>query len=214
MDYADRSLMKRYAMQLRCSRIEANVSFTTGDMNMSLLGKLFGGAKNPKEDRSDYGTLLVPPSAEAGALLAAMTEEEKTNFIDLLRHLQEWHESVVKGPLSFHPETRACLWGTALAKIADHYHEIDRNDKALFFMSAAWNLSKYPVFAFNVAVLSMAVGDLKHAQTLLETFLAKYQSVLTTPTLRLVNPDITAGQLEDYAKSARARLAKIKSQLK
>lgn len=151
---------------------------------------------------------------EGGALLAAMTEEKKYNLTDLLRHLQEWHESVTKtAPLSFHPEARARLWGAALAKIADHYHDIGRNDKALFFMSAAWNLSKYPIFAYNVALLSAEAGDLKHAQTLLETYLAEYRNVLTSPSLRLVNPDITIGELDDLAKSARARLAAIKFDL-
>lgn len=181
---------------------------------MGLFSKSFGAAKNPKDDREDYGTLFMPPSSEAGALLAVMTEEEKSNFTDLLRHLQEWHESIAeKGPLSFHPEARACLWGVALAKIADHYRGIGRNDKALFFMSAAWNLSKYPVFAYNVAVLSMEAGDLKHAQTLIEIYLAEYRNVLTSTSLRLMNPDITVGELEDLAISARARLAAIKSQL-
>jgi hypothetical protein len=184
------------------------------DMVMGLFSKLFGAAKSPKDDRDDYGTLFMPPSAEAGALLAVMTEEEKSNFTDLLRHLQEWYESVAeKGPISFHPEARAGLWGIALAKIAEHYRDIGRNDKALFFTSAAWNLSKYPIFAYNVAVLSTEAGDLKHAQTLLEIYLAEYGNVLTSPSLRLMNPEITAEELEDLAKSARARLAAIKSQL-
>jgi hypothetical protein len=185
------------------------------DMVMDLFSKLFGAAKNPKDGRDDYGTLFMPPSSEAGALLTVMTEEDKSNFADLLRHLQEWHESVAeKSPLSFHPEARACLWGVALAKIADHYREIGRNDKAIFFMSAAWNLSKYPIFAYNLAVLSTEAGDLKHAQPLLEVYLAEYRNVLTSPSLRLMEPDITAEELEDLAKSARARLDAIKSQLK
>jgi hypothetical protein len=172
-----------------------------------------GLANKPTEDRTDNGTLFTPPSAEAGALLEAMTEEEKYNFTDLLRNLQEWHESVMeKGSLSFHPEARARLWGIALAKIADHYHEIGLNDKALFFMSTAWNLSRYPVFAFNVAVLSTEAGDLKNARTLLETYLAEYRNILTSPSLMLMNPNITLDELEDLAKSARARLTAIKSQ--
>jgi tetratricopeptide (TPR) repeat protein len=184
------------------------------DMGMGLLNKLFDAAKNPKEDRSDYGSLFIPPSAEAGALQAALTEEEKANFIDLLRHLQEWYDSgSEEGPVSFHPEARAVLWGTALAKIADHYRSIGRNDKALFFLSNAYNLSQHPFFAYNVAMLSAEAGDLKRAQTLLEIFLAHHQNMLTSPLLKLANPDITTGELEDMVKSARATLASIKSRL-
>lgn len=170
--------------------------------------------RNQQDDRSDYGSLLMPPSAEAGAIQAAMTDEEKANFIDLLRHLQEWYDSgSEEGPVSFHPEARALLWGTALAKIADHYHSTNRPDKALFFCSTAYNLSQHPFFAYNVAMLSVAAGDLKRAQTLLETFLAHHQDMLTSPRMRLVSPDITAEELEDMAKSARAKLAWIKSQV-
>lgn len=173
-----------------------------------------GATKNPKEDRSDYGSLFIPPSAEAGALQAALTEEEKTNFIDLLRHLQEWYDSSSEeGPVSFHPQARTLLWGAALAKIGDHYRSIGRNDKALFFVSTAYSLSQHPFFAYNVAILSAEAGDLKRAQTLLETFLAQHQNMLTSPLLKLVNPDITTGELEDMAKSARATLASIRSQL-
>jgi hypothetical protein len=170
--------------------------------------------KNKQDDRSDYGSLLMPPSAEAGAIQAAMTDEEKANFIDLLRHLQEWYDSSSEeGPVSFHPEARALLWGTALAKIADHYHSINRHDKALFFCSTAYNLSRHPFFAYNVAMLSVAAGDLKRAQTLLETFLTHHQDMLTSPRMRLISPDITAEELEDMVKSARAKLVWIKSQL-
>jgi hypothetical protein len=156
----------------------------------------------------------MPPSAEAGALQAVLTEEEKTNFINLLRHLQEWCDSgSEEGPVSFHPQARALLWGAALAKIADHYRSICRNEKALFFVSAAYNLSQHPFFAYNLAMLSAEAGDLKHAQTLLETFLAQHQNMLTSPLLKLVNPDITTKELENMVKSARVTLASIKSQL-
>jgi hypothetical protein len=184
---------------------------------MGLFTNLLGAAKNPKkDDRSDYGTLLMPPSSEAGALLSAMTEEEKFNFTDHLQHLQEWLESEMETSpdhLSFHPESRARFWGLALAKIADHYVDIGRHDKALYFMSIAWNLSEYPIFAYNLAVLSTGAKDLKHAQILLETYLTEYRNVITNPIFRIMNPHITEGELEDLAKSARARLAAIKSQL-
>jgi hypothetical protein len=177
---------------------------------MGLLNKSFGTGHSAKDNLDDYGTLSKPPSAEAGAILAAMTKEEKFNFSDLLRHLQEWHESVAeKSPISFHPEARASLWGAALSKIADHYRDIGQNDKALFFMSAAWNISRYPIFAYNMASWSIEAADERHAKTLLETYLAEYRKVLTTPALRLVNPEITEDELEDLAKSARAWLATI-----
>ena len=149
---------------------------------MGLLGKLFGATKDTQQDRSDYGTLAMPPSAEAGALLAAMNDEERLNFTDLLGHLQEWHESIAEtDQLRFHPEARAVLCGAGLANIADHYREAGRNDKALFFTSAAWELSRYPVFAFNMAVMSSEAGDVKGARTLFQAYLAEYRNVLTSP---------------------------------
>jgi tetratricopeptide (TPR) repeat protein len=181
---------------------------------MGILNKLLVAKKDQQNDRSDYGSLLMPPSAEASAILAAMTDEEKNNFVDLLRTLQEWYDcGSEEGPVSFHPEARAHIWGTALAKIADHYYSINCHNKALFFSSTAYNLSQHPFFAYNVAMLSVAAGDLKSALTLLQTFLAHYQDMLTNARMRLVSPEITAEELEDMAKSARAKLAWIKSQL-
>lgn len=174
---------------------------------MGFLRRLLGTPKDQTEDISGYGSLLLPPSAEAGALLSAMTREEKSNFLSILRHLQEWHESVAEqAPLCFHPEARASYWGTALAKVADHYRETGINDKALFFMSAAWNTSKYPVFAYNAAILSSESGDHKHARALLETYLAEYQQVPKNTSLMLVNPNMTIEELEEMATSARERL--------
>ncbi|MFI5109175.1 MAG: hypothetical protein ACHP78_10050 [Terriglobales bacterium] len=161
--------------------------------------------------RGDYGTLSIPPSDEAKTILSSMTEEEKLNFNDLLGRLQGWHESVAEThPLHFHPAARASLWGAALAKLADHYREVGENDRALF-MTAAWTLSQYPIFAFNTALLLLSVdaGDVIHAGALLQTYLAEYRKVLTSPVLRLVNPEMTEEELEDIAKSARARLAAL-----
>jgi hypothetical protein len=95
---------------------------------------------------SDYGTLSVPPSDVASTILSAMTQEEKANFNDLLGHLQAWSESACGTPgLLLHPQARASLWGAALAKMADHFRETGRNDRALFFVGAAWNISKHPL---------------------------------------------------------------------
>jgi hypothetical protein len=163
-----------------------------------------------EQSRGGYGSLLVPPSTEAATVLASMTEEESLNFKDLLERLQEWHESAVgKGSLNFHPEARASLWGTALAKIADHYREIGRNERALFFANAAWTLSRYPVFAFNVGILAMAAGDTSRGKNCLQTYLDEYPKVLTTPSLRLVAPEVTEEELERLAKIARSKLGTL-----
>lgn len=162
--------------------------------------------------RGDYGPLSLPPSEEAKAILSSMTDIEKFNFGDLLSRLQGWHESVAeRHPLNFHPEARASLWGTALAKIADHYREVGRNDRALFFMRAAWSLSKYPTFAYNAALLLLSVDarDIVTAGALLQTYLTEYRKILTSPVLRLVNPEVTEEELERIAQTARARLAAL-----
>jgi hypothetical protein len=139
-----------------------------------------------------------------------MTEEESLNFKDLLQRLQGWHESVAgSGPMSFHPEARAALWGAALGKIADHYRETNRNDRALFFTWAAWHLSRYPVFAFNAGVLAMAAGDTASAEEFLRTYLAEYSKVLVTPVLRLVDPEVTKEELERLAAMARSKLGAL-----
>lgn len=172
----------------------------------------------PSDSRNDYGALYLPPSDEAKTILSSMTEEEKLNFNDLLGRLQAWHESIAgtgaslrQGMRGFllRPEIRACLWGTALAKIADHYREIGRLDRALFFSEAAWNLSRYPIFAYNAALLSQDIGDILRARTLFLTYLAEYRNALANPLLALVNPEVTPDELEQVARSARAKLATI-----
>jgi len=158
-------------------------------------------------DVSDYGTLFVPPSDSASTILSAMTKEERTNFNTLLASLQTWHEGVSETPgLLFHPEARACLWAAALAKIADHFRLIRQDGRALFFIGAAWNISNYPVFAYNAALLSLNEGDAARAKNLLRSYLAEYQKVLKSATMILINPEITEQELNDLAESARARL--------
>jgi len=78
-------------------------------------------------------------------------------------------------------------------------------------MSAAWNISRYPLYAYNIALMSIDAGDVRHAKILLQTYLAKYQKVQNTPYLMLLNDQITHDMLEDYAKSARSRLTAIES---
>jgi len=99
---------------------------------MGLLSKLFDAAIKPKVNRDDflYGPLSMPPSAEAGAIVTAMNAEERYNFNEILRLLQEGLETTAGvGRLGIHPDARASLWGTALSKMSDHYHEIGGYDK-------------------------------------------------------------------------------------
>ena len=152
----------------------------------------------------------MAPSREAEAIASSMTQIEQVNFRDLLRRLQEWHESEAqKGPLRFHPDARARLWGVALPKIADHYREIEQNDRALFFTNAAWILSKYPVFAFNAGILSIEVGDTDRGRQFLKTYLDEYSNILTTRIFELVAPEVTPDELERLAETARYKLAAL-----
>ncbi len=165
----------------------------------------------PQDFRGDYGPAKLAPSADAKSILTSMTEEERSNFDDALAHLQKWYDSTAgdKGPVSFHPEGRAVLWGTALAKIADHFHQIGRDDRALFFTDSAWKLSKYPVFAFNAGILSMALGDHVKAKRLLVAYLNEYQKVLATSSFQLIDSKITTNELERMAQNARTRLSAL-----
>lgn len=152
----------------------------------------------------------MAPSREAEAIASSMTQVEEVNFRDLLRRLQEGYEGEAqKGPLSFHPDARASLWGVALAKIADHYRETEQNDRALFFANAAWLLSKYPVFAYNAGILSIEVGDIDRGKQYLKTYLDEYSSILTSRLFELVAPEVTPDELERLAESARHKLAAL-----
>ena len=123
--------------------------------------------------RGDYGDLFMPPSTSAESIVSSLTKEERFNFNDLLKRLQEWHESAGGEPIKFHPEARAACWGTALAKIADHYQEVRDTRRALFFTTAAWNIFKYPVFAYNAGQLSLEIGDTTAGRRFLESYLAE-----------------------------------------
>lgn len=164
---------------------------------------------NPK-GYGDYGTLLKPPSNEANNLLSPMTETEKSWFTGLLEHAQKWHESEVgQAGLIFHPEARTAMWALALSKIADRYHESSDCQRALFFADAAWKLSRYPVFAFNTAVLHMALEQEEAAKPLLYSYLAEYKNIHSNSVWQFINPAITSEQLEKLADSARVRLTAI-----
>jgi len=163
-------------------------------------------------DTSDYGPVSMSPSKEAEVILELMSTDERSNFNDILARLQDWREkSAGQSGIIFHPEARGCLWGLALAKLAEHYMEKHLTERALFFMGAAWTISKYPVFANNAALLSISVGDNVRAKNLLQGFLSNYKAVPETQTFRLIEHQITLDELEAIAISARARLAAIES---
>jgi hypothetical protein len=165
----------------------------------------------PEDFRGDYGPVRLAPSADVNAILTSMTKEERLNFDDALAHVQKWYDSGAgaQGPVSFHPEGRAALWGAALAKIADHFHHTGRDDRAFFFTDAAWKVSKYPVFAFNAGILSMAQGDYVKARSLLLAYLDGYQKVLATSSFQLIDSKITAENLELMAQNAQERLTAL-----
>ncbi|MGA2966439.1 MAG: hypothetical protein ABSD64_09515 [Terriglobales bacterium] len=93
--------------------------------------------------------------------------------------------------------------------MADHFRETGQNDRALFFVGAAWDISRHPIFAFNAAMLSFNAGDIMRAKSLLQDYLAAYQGVLKSPALMLAYPEISSEDLEALAVSARSRLAGI-----
>jgi hypothetical protein len=161
------------------------------------------------QDISDYGTVDVPPSDHAMRILSAMTAEEKLNLHDVLKQLQVRMETITKTPgILLHPDKRAGLWGKAIANISDHYYQIGNQQRALFFMEAAWNLSKHPLFAVHAGLLKSRAGDLAQAKGLLENYLAEYRNVRSV-VLNSVYPFIKEEELESVAQSAREALASI-----
>ena len=168
-------------------------------------------------DVSDFGTADVPPSHHALTILAAMTTDEKLNLHDVLKDLQRRMETISKTPgLLLHPEVRSGLWGKAIAKVSDHYYEVGNYDRALFLMEAAWNLSKYPLFAVHTALLKAQAGHLAQAKGLLENYLAEYRNVRSA-TMNSVYPFISESQLESVTRSAgvtHAAISRLLSQTK
>jgi hypothetical protein len=176
---------------------------------MELFRKLFGSTKPPVDRgyRGDYGNLLLPPSAEAATILWSLNEEEQVNFKGLLNCAQESYESAgQQGPVEFHPDARASLWGAALSKLADHYLENDQIGRAFFFSLSAWSISANPVFAYNSGILAIALGDVVKGKNLLQIYLDSYHSILTNTTLMIATPDFTANDFEQLATKARRRL--------
>jgi hypothetical protein len=138
---------------------------------MELFRKLFGSAKASvdKDYRGDYGNLLLPPSAKAVTILRSLNEEERVNFKGLLNCAQEWYESAGRqGPISFHPDARASLWGAALSKLADHYLENDQTGRAFFFSLSAWSISTNSVHAYNSGIVAIALGNVVEGKSLLQ----------------------------------------------
>ena len=85
---------------------------------MGLLAKLFGASKGAQNRGGLWHVshaAFAPLKRERFLLIY---DEERLNFADLLRHLQEWHavrrEKYIN--CSFHPEARALLWGQVWRK--------------------------------------------------------------------------------------------------
>jgi hypothetical protein len=179
---------------------------------MELFRKFLGSAKLSvdKHYRGDYGDLLLPPSAEAATILWSLNKEELLNFKGLLNCAQESYERAgQQGPVKFHPDARASLWGAALSKLADHYLDIDLTDRAFFFSMSAWSISTNPIFAYNSGILAIALGEGVKGRNLLQIYLDSYKSVITNPTLMLATPDFTADEFERLATDARKRLGEL-----
>jgi hypothetical protein len=162
-------------------------------------------------DPSDYGAATMPPSREAAAIRDLMSTADKAALDDALSHMQKWMDDGSGGSgVALHPETRGCIWGVALAEIANRYRDAGTTDKAAFFMQAAWTVSKYPIFANNAALLSFALGDLQRGKQLTECFLNNYQSALTNDGFKLIiNAEMNAEELDQLAANARQRLDAI-----
>lgn len=162
-------------------------------------------------DVSDYGAALVPPSDEAMEIFARMNQEERLNLHDLLSSLQLRAETISKTPgILLHPSARASLWGQALARIGDHYHEVGNRERTLFFTGSAWNLSRYPIFGVQLALLLLTIGDVDGAKLLLESYLVEYPTSRQNSFL-IVNPFITDTQLQYLSARVRERLAAIET---
>jgi hypothetical protein len=161
-------------------------------------------------DTSDYGPAMMPPSHEAKMLLGRLTEKDRGGLLELLELLQaDLEQGSNNAGVNLHPEARACLWGLSLAKLGDVYGEANSAEKASFFMTAAWNISRYPIFANNAALLAIANGETQRAKGLLEDYLSSYKSALANQMFTLIDPNQSAEELERLARSAELRLAAI-----
>ena len=156
----------------------------------------------------------MPPSAEAGEFRDHMSGEDKRAFNDLLMRLQKWYEKGAgTAEISFHPESRACMWGLSLSKIADAYREAGNMERAAVYMTAAWKISSYPLFANNAAQLYLAVGDLTLAKELTEAFLDDYRSALDNQGFcTIIGDQVSPKELDALVANARERLSAIEQQ--
>jgi hypothetical protein len=164
-------------------------------------------------DTSDYGPAAMPPSREASAIRDLLSTTDKAGLDDALSHMQKWMDEGSGGSgVALHPETRGCIWGVALAEIANRYQDAGTTDKAAFFMQAAWTVSKYPIFANNAALLSFALGDRARGEELTQYFLTNYESALTNDLFKLIiNSELSAEELQRLVTNARKRLDALHS---
>ncbi len=179
---------------------------------MGLFDKLFGRPDTRSSTsltgagkNTDYGPTSLPPTPEAKLMRELMSAEDRLNFDGLLS--RAFHQSP---DVSFHPEMRAAFWGIALNKLADHYIEMDQTETALFYVNAAWTVSKYPVFANNAAILAIAAGDIARAKVFLLEFLRDYHNTFQQAAFGPITPSsFTVNDLDGLVAGARRRLAAI-----
>ncbi len=65
--------------------------------------------------------------------------------------------------------------------------------------------------ALNPGMLSIEAGDTDRGKQFLNTYLATYPTILSSPTFMLVDPEITSDELERLAETARDKLAAMQS---
>jgi hypothetical protein len=79
-------------------------------------------------------------------------------------------------------------------------------------MNPAWEVSHYPLFANNAALLSIATGEIDRVKNLLESFLNEYKNVLKNEVfVAIIGRAVTPATLENLAMSARKRLLAIEA---
>ncbi len=170
-----------------------------------------GRAQTDEFDNSDYGPADMPPSPDAQSIRDQMTTTDKSTFDEFLARFQ-WEQQKKHGDrgMALHPEARACVWGLSFFKIADVHRAAQDSQGALYYTLAAWETSRYPIYANNAALLCIAAGDNSRAKELLLAFVDQYKASLRNSVFKMVMGDgIPPQVLENVAVSARKRISAI-----
>lgn len=156
---------------------------------------------------SHDGPAIMPPSEGAIDIRETMNEEDRRHFYSDLAASQ------VNPERAFSPETRACIWGCALANLAQSRYEAGAKQQALQYMHTAYRICWYPMYANNAAHLALAVGDLAYARNLFGCFLKSYRDTLDIEKFKRMEPRVSRQELERAVVSARKRLTEIEDEL-